>query len=279
MDVAPGPLPLLIALPPSEGKAPGGDGAPLDLAALSGAAALTAPRRRVLKALVRLAAGARGPRTSARAREVLGLSEGLAGELAVDAALLHAPTLPAGARYTGVLYDHLGLATLPADARARAGASVAILSGLWGVVRPDDAIPAYRLSMGVDLPGVGRLPAFWRAPLARALPAAALVVDCRSASYAAAWKPGPGCVVVAVRVFGVAPDGSRKVISHMAKATRGDVARALLLRAGGDGRDAATPQEVAAAATAAGLRCELLAPARAGGPWHLDVLRVSPQAS
>jgi hypothetical protein len=267
-----GRLPLLIALPPSEGKAAGGDGPPLDLAGLSAATELTPPREQVLGALVRLAAGARGPKTTVRAREVLGLPEGLTGELAVDAALREAATLPAAARYTGVLYDHLDLATLPADARARAATSVAIVSALWGVVRPDDAIPAYRLSMTVDLPGVGRLPAFWRRPLTATLPQAALVVDCRSAAYAAAWRPGAGCTVVAVRVFSVAPDGSRKVISHMAKATRGDVARALLVRADGAGQDASTPQEVAAVAAAAGLRCELVAPAKAGGAWSLDVL-------
>jgi cytoplasmic iron level regulating protein YaaA (DUF328/UPF0246 family) len=269
---APGRLPLLIALPPSEGKAPGGDGPPLDLAALSGAADLTAARAKVLDALVTLTTDAAAGRRLTRARTVLGLSPGLAGEVAVDAALRDAPTLPAAHRYTGVLYDHLGLTTLPAAARRRAAAHVVILSGLWGAVRPDDPIPAYRLAMNVTLPRVGKLSAFWRTPLGAALPGAALVVDCRSAAYAAAWRPPAASTVVAVRVFTVAPGGSRSVVSHMAKATRGDVARALLTRAGGARRDAGTPEEVAAAARAAGLECELLAPERPGGAWSLDVL-------
>jgi cytoplasmic iron level regulating protein YaaA (DUF328/UPF0246 family) len=264
-------LPLLLALPPSEGKAAGGDGPPLELSALWGADALTRPRRQVLDALVKLCS-ATGPRGRNRARQVLGLSEGLAGEIAVDAAVREAATLPAARRYTGVLYDHLGLETLPAPARRRAADSVVILSGLWGAVRPDDAIPPYRLSMGVALPKVGKLAVHWRTPLAEALPGPALVVDCRSAAYQQAWKPVAGSTVLAVRVFAVAPDGSRRVISHMAKATRGDVARALLLRADKGRRDAGTPQDVASVVEAAGLHCELIAPARDGGPWALDVL-------
>jgi cytoplasmic iron level regulating protein YaaA (DUF328/UPF0246 family) len=264
-------LPLLLALPPSEGKATGGDGPPLDLAALSRADALTLPRRQVLDALVKLCSAA-GPRGRNRARQVLGLSEGLAGEIDADAAVLEAPTLPAARRYTGVLYDHLGLETLPAPARRRAADSVVILSGLWGALRPDDAIPPYRLSTGVALPKVGMLTAHWRAPLAHALPEPALVVDCRSSSYQQAWKPGAGSTVVLVRAFAVASDGSRKVISHMAKATRGDVARALLLRADKRRRDAGTPEEVAQVVRAAGLTCELLPPAKPGGAWTLDIL-------
>lgn len=265
--------PLLIALPPSEGKAAGGDGPPLDLEALSGAAELMAARERVLAALVKLTADATEGRRLTRARTVLGLSPGLAGEVAVDAAVLTAPTLPAAERYTGVLYDHLGLTTLTSAARRRAAERVVIVSGLWGAVRPADPIPAYRLAMGVTLPRVGKLATFWRAPLAAALPDDALVVDCRSAAYAAAWKPPAGCTVVAVRVFTVAGGGARTVVSHMAKATRGDVARALLERAGGGGRDAGTPEAVASTAEAAGLRCELVAPAGPGGPWLLDVLQ------
>jgi cytoplasmic iron level regulating protein YaaA (DUF328/UPF0246 family) len=261
-----GRLPLLVALPPSEGKAPGGDGPPLDLATLSHADALSAARGRVVDALVKLCS-AEGTRGVNRARKVLGLSEGLTGEIAVDAAVRTAPTLPAARRYTGVLYDHLSLATLPPGARRRAAERVVIVSGLWGALSPEDAIPAYRLPIGVTLPRLGKLTAFWRAPLARALPEPALVVDCRSSDYQQAWKPAPGSAVVLVRVFSLAPDGTRKVISHMAKATRGDVARALLLASD----DAGTPVEVAAVVEAAGFACVLVPPAKAAGAWTLDV--------
>ena len=57
-----------------------------------------------------------------------------------------------------------------------------------------------------------------------------LVVDCRSADYAAAWKPSAsdGVEIMTVRVVRVANDGSRKVVSHMAKQARGLLTGALL---------------------------------------------------
>ena len=79
------------------------------------------------------------------------------------------------------------------------------------------------------------------------------MLDLRSGSYAAAWRPRRA-THLAVRAFAEAPDGSRTVISHMAKRARGDVAR-LVLQAGG----AEHPEEVAEIATAGGLRVELSA--------------------
>jgi hypothetical protein len=66
------------------------------------------------------------------------------------------------------------------------------------------------------------------------------------------WRPRHA-TLLAVRAFRVHPDGTRQPISHMAKASRGDVARALLLA----GRPAQTPDEVADLARAAGLDVEL----------------------
>ena len=101
-----------------------------------------------------------------------------------------------------------------------------VLSGLWGILSPTDLVPDHRLSMGTSLPGPGRLPAFWKPHLAPSLTdmaAQGLVVDCRSADYAAAWKPSArdGIEVVSVRVVRIGDDGSRKVVSHMAKHARG----------------------------------------------------------
>ena len=59
--------------------------------------------------------------------------------------------------YTGVLYDALGWGTLDAAARRRGNASLVVASALWGAVRFGDRVPPYRLSIGVDLAGVGPL--------------------------------------------------------------------------------------------------------------------------
>jgi cytoplasmic iron level regulating protein YaaA (DUF328/UPF0246 family) len=166
---------------------------------------------------------------------------------AVDPTLRAAPARPAAELYTGVLFASLGLADLePVWSR------VLIASALWGVVRPGDRIPAYRLDMSAKPPGIGGLAAYWRAPLAAALPDRGLVLDLRSGSYAAAWRPRRA-TVLAVRGFTEAPDGSRTVITHMAKRVRGEVAR-LVLQAGAT---ATTAEEVAEIARAGGLRVEL----------------------
>ncbi|MFK4274236.1 hypothetical protein ACI2L5_56840, partial [Streptomyces milbemycinicus] len=72
---------MLVLLPPSEGKATGGSGSPLDLGSLS-LPGLGAARAEVLDQLVSLCSG-----DEVKAAEVLGLSEGLRGEIAKNAAL------------------------------------------------------------------------------------------------------------------------------------------------------------------------------------------------
>src|SRR3712207_6422132 len=91
---------VLVLLPPSETKAAGGDGAPLDLAALT-APELTPLRTELAEALVKLADDVPA------ARAALGLSPAQDDEIARNAVLWSAPTLPALRRYTGVLYDAL----------------------------------------------------------------------------------------------------------------------------------------------------------------------------
>ena len=198
---------------------------------------LTARRERLLRTLVRTSSGR--PATALRA---LGLSAGQAGELERNAALAEAPAAAAADVYTGVLYEHLRLGELPEAAHGR----VLIASALWGMLRPGDRIPAYKLSITAQLPRVGGLAAYWRPALRKALPASGLVVDLRSGGYAAAWRPADA-EIVDVRAFTELPDGRRAPISHMVKATRGTVAR-LLLEAPAPPEDAAGVAELVAAA-------------------------------
>jgi cytoplasmic iron level regulating protein YaaA (DUF328/UPF0246 family) len=210
---------VLVLLPPSETKAAGGDGAPLDLAAL-GHPELTSVRRELAEALVRSSAD---PVT---ARTALGLSERQHDLVLVNAALQTAPTLPALRRYTGVLYDALGYDTLTRAARARADATLAVASALFGLVRATDRVPAYRLSGGSVLPGVGPLPPLWRPVLGPVLAAAeGPVLDFRSGAYAAL-APLPDALTV--RVLTERADGTRKIVSHFNKHHKGLLIRALV---------------------------------------------------
>jgi uncharacterized protein len=243
---------VLILLPPSEGKRAPAEGGPIELTSLAYADLLGERREKLLDALERLATLSRG-----RAIGMLGVSRGQAGEVDVDAQLRSAPAAPAAEIYTGVLYERLGLRALPAAARRR----VLIASALWGVVRPDDRIPYYRLSAKARLTKIGPPASFWRPALAAALPdePGGLVIDMRSGAYAAAWKPKQA-TLLPVRAFSEA-GGQRKVVSHMAKAVRGDVARALLKAK----QPPAEPDAAAALARAAGFSVELNA-------GHLDII-------
>jgi uncharacterized protein len=243
---------MLILLPPSEGKTAPTRGAPVKLEALAFAADLTESRRKLLGALAALA-----ELPLERAVSMLAVSKGQAGEVAVDAELGSAPAGPAAEVYTGVLYDRLRLPELPKRSQGR----VLIASALWGVVRPTDRIPYYRFSAKARLDGIGGLAAFWRPALTAALPdkEGTLVVDMRSGAYSAAWKPKQA-TLVSVRAF-TEVKGKRKPVSHMAKAVRGEVARALLEQK----KPPESPEAAATVAEAAGFTVELT-------PGHLDVI-------
>ncbi|QKW19374.1 peroxide stress protein YaaA [Kitasatospora sp. NA04385] len=260
---------MLVLLPPSEGKAAPEAGAPVELAGLS-LPGLAGARRRVLDALVELCAG-----DAERAAGVLGLSAGLRGEVAKNAGLPTAGARPAGEVYTGVLFDNLGLAKLDEAAYARAERSLLVFSGLWGAVRIGDRIPPYRCSMGVKLPPLGALGAYWRGELAAVLPEVAdgLVLDLRSAAYAAAWKPAGEVAgrTVTVRVLQEREvDGvlKRSVVSHFNKATKGRLVRDLLTA----GLEPAVPGELVDALEQLGHRVEVSARGTDRKPWQLDVV-------
>ena len=217
---------MLILLPPSEGKATPRRGARLDLGRLS-APELTPAREQVLGALSELCRS-----DPDRAMQVLGLGPTQAGDVRRNADLLDAPTARADTIYTGVLYESLDLATLDAAARRRASRRLAVISSVFGLVRPGDRIPSYRLGGGVNLPGLGVVSAHWRAHLDETVRAAAgsgLVVDLRSTTYAGFWRPDPDLArkVATVRVLHEV--GTRRtVVSHFNKATKGRLVRALL---------------------------------------------------
>ncbi len=214
---------MLVLLPPSETKHPGGTGPALDLTALT-APELTPVREQVTAALVGLADDVPA------ARAALGLSPAQDGEIARNAVLRTSPTLPAVERYTGVLYDALDVRSLTPAQRRRAARRLAVGSALFGLVGAEDPIPAYRLSAGSSLPGLPSLRTLWKPALAPVLRAdGELVVDLRSGAYADL-APVPGAVTV--RVLSERPDGTRAVVSHFNKAHKGRLARLLATTTG-----------------------------------------------
>ena len=216
---------MLILLPPSEGKT-AGRGRPLDLAGLS-LPELTTARGRVLDALV-----SRCRDDPGGAASMLGLGPTQAGEVAINASLRTAPARVAIGLYTGVLYDALDFETLGTSAKSLLRRTTVIFSGLWGAVRLGDRIPAYRLAVGVTIPGLGGLGAYWRSEMSAAMTALAgggLVIDLRSSAYTPMWQPLPASSA-SVRVLHeriVGGDVKRTVVSHFNKATKGRIVRDL----------------------------------------------------
>ncbi|WP_137725087.1 peroxide stress protein YaaA [Prescottella subtropica] len=237
---------MLVLLPPSETKSDGGTGVPLDLGELS-MPQLTETREMLASALVELAADTEASNLA------LGLGPKQADEIERNAKLWVSPTRPALERYTGVLFDALDATAFTKTQRDKALRRLAMGSALFGAVRAGDPIPAYRLSGGSKLPGIGTLQALWKPELTGALVAEAdggLVVDLRSGTYQ---QLGPVPGAVTATVLTEQPDGSRKVVSHFNKHHKGLLARALTVTR-------AEPSDirgVARVAAKAGLRVEI----------------------
>ncbi|MYW02090.1 peroxide stress protein YaaA [Streptomyces sp. SID3343] len=261
---------MLVLLPPSEGKAAAGTGPLLDLDTLS-IPELGPVRRQVLDSLITLCEG-----DELKALEVLGLGPKLRGEVLRNLELRESGTLLVSQVYTGVLYDALDLPSLDGAAAARAAGGVLIFSGLWGALRPTDLVPPYRCSMGVRLPGIGALTSLWREAMAPVLPGLAadgLVLDLRSAAYSAAWRP-TGAVAERTAVVRVLHEkivdgvAKRSVVSHFNKATKGRIARDLLI----SGAEPRNPAELADALRDLGWTVEAAEPKKPGTAWALDVV-------
>ena len=236
---------MIVLLPPSETKRAGGDGPPLRIEAL-GSPELGPLRAQLVDELIALSADRPACRTA------LGISVAQDGEIDRNAALRSAPTLPAINRYTGVLYDALDVESLRGATASRARSRLAVGSALFGLLRADDAVPAYRFSATSKLPGRPTLAARWRPvlePVLAGLAGDELIVDLRSGSYAALGRlPG----AVEVDVLSEHSDGHRTVVSHFNKAHKGRLARALA----GSRSEPTDAAGVAAVARRAGLRVE-----------------------
>ncbi len=208
-----------MLLPPSETKADGGKGAPLDLDTLS-FPELNPVRAKLADALVELAGDV--PASLA----ALGISARQADEVARNAQLWTSPTMPALRRYTGVLYDALDVKSFTRAGLAKAQQRLAVTSSLFGVVAATDPIPAYRLSGGNTVPALGTVRGLWKPVLEPVLrDVEGLIVDLRSGTYAAFAKLRADAVTV--RVVTEDTNGNRTTVSHFNKAYKGKLAAVL----------------------------------------------------
>ncbi|MGI5505437.1 peroxide stress protein YaaA [Lentzea sp. CA-135723] len=206
---------MLVLLPPSETKAIGGEGAPLDLDALS-FPELNPMRDKLVSALADLA------RDVPASLKALDISERQVDEVHRNALLRTSETTPALLRYTGVLYDNLDFPSLKKIEKERAYERLAVASALFGALKGGDPVPAYRLSGGTTLPDHGSLRTLWKPSLEPVLKSAdEFVVDLRSGAYSSLARIPHAAVVRVVTSEG-------KVVSHFNKAHKGLLARAIV---------------------------------------------------
>ena len=221
---------LGLLLPPSEGKAAGGDG-PNWSVGLGRFPELSTRRAELVRALAAVDGGD---------EKLLGVGgRHLAEARLANVALTAKPSLPAWRRYTGVVWAALDASSLPTGVRRRAMSSVVIVSGLLGLSALDDPTPEYRLKIGASLAPFGRLSTWWRPAVGDALTAWAgrrFIVDLLPNEHRAA------CSTARLRGVSVSFVERRGTASgHMsgrdAKSAKGRLAR-LLLTSGGHPADA-----------------------------------------
>ncbi len=140
---------------------------------------------------------------------------------------------PALYAFAGDTFQGFDAATLDEDGQRRAQRQMRILSGLYGVLRPMDAIQPYRLEMGSRLKtrrGTN-LYQFWGDRIAKALNEAAeefgtdVLVNCASLEYFSAVDRTVLKPKVITPQFYELKTGTPKIVSFFAKKARGSMAR------------------------------------------------------
>lgn len=145
-------------------------------------------------------------------------------------------TRPAALAFAGDTYQGLEAASLEPEEMAWAQEHLRILSGLYGVLRPLDALQPYRLEMGSRLknPRGKNLYEFWGRKISDALNAQAeaadtdILVNCASQEYFGAVDLAVLKLRVVTPVFMEDKNGTPKVVSFYAKRARGAMARYII---------------------------------------------------
>ena len=140
---------------------------------------------------------------------------------------------PAALFFAGDTYQGLEAKTLGADTLRWAQDRLRILSGLYGLLRPLDAIQPYRLEMGSRLatPKGADLYAYWGQRIAKALKAQAntvgtdTLVNCASKEYFGAVDLKALKLRIITPVFLEAKGDDARIVSFFAKQARGAMAR------------------------------------------------------
>ncbi len=155
---------ISILLPPSEGKNPGGNPFAPDMFDYRSSSTfnyfsdLNPERRKLINVL----------QSTIEQGDDLEALFGVKGDNLEEAldnnlTIFKAPLMSALDRYSpGIMYKSMDFAGLPTGAQRRLLENAIIFSGLFGLLRPDDLIPNYKLKIDASLPELGKVSKYWR---------------------------------------------------------------------------------------------------------------------
>lgn len=218
-----------ILLPPSEGKQPGGNPLAPDMFDYRSSNTFNYfnglnPERRAL--IDALQAQVRDGEEE-ELQKLFGVKGDTLQE-AVDATgeIYRSPLMAAIDRYNpGVMYAAMQFPELPTGAQRRLLENGVIFSGLFGLLRPDDLIPNYRLKMDASVNEIGKVSTYWKpvlSPVLNDLLAGQVVWNLLPGAHAAAWDDaGTYKRMLSVKFFREDEDGETKAVTHGVKELRG----------------------------------------------------------
>lgn len=145
----------------------------------------------------------------------------------INRGIYDAPLMSALDRYgPGVMYKAMDFPGLPTGAQRRLLENGLIFSGLFGILRPDDLIPNYRLRMDAHLPPIGKVGTFWKERMSGRLNDTVrghFVWNLLSGIHMDAWDDEHTYQQMVTVKFVKEEDGERKPVTHGVKTLRGEL--------------------------------------------------------
>ena len=222
-----------ILLPPSEGKNSGGNPFAPDMFDYRSSSTfnyfsdLNPERRKLINAL----------QAFIETHEDLEGFFGLKGDnlkevVEANNEVFKAPLMSALDRYSpGIMYKSMDFVGLPTGAQRRLLENAIIFSGLFGLLRPDDLIPNYKMKMDASLPEIGKISKYWRpfiSPLLNETLKDHIVWNLLPKVHNDAWEDTHSYAKMVSVNFYDKVDGELKALTHGVKPLRGQLVNYLV---------------------------------------------------
>ena len=142
--------------------------------------------------------------------------------------IYRSPLTAAVDRYgPGVMYSAMDFAGLPTGSQRRLLENGIIFSGLFGLLRPDDLIPNYRLKMDAKVGDLGRASAYWKESLSKTLNELLTdqaVWNLLPGAHEAAWDDTETYArMIRLKFYREDDSGERTAVTHGIKELRGSL--------------------------------------------------------